>query len=118
MQSTLNIFNKLSLANFLSLNSNKTKYIFFPSSKVFGLQSALSINNNYLFPVDTYFLGIYDNQNLNFKEHISQVRLKLSRLAGLSYAIGSTMSLAAARSFNFALVHSILLYDIYFMAVA
>ena len=115
MQSTLNLFNKWSLANFLSLNSNKTKYIFFPSSKVFGPQPALSINNDYLFPVDTFkFLGIYVDQNLNFKEHIRQVRLKLSRLAGLSYAIGPTMSLAAARSFYFALVHSVLLYGILF----
>ena len=115
VQNTLNLFAQWSLVNCLSLNSLKTKYMLFSHRKFVGPLLPLTINNNYLEKVSFIkFLGIQIDDSLNYREHLRLLRIKLSRLVGLSYAIGPTLNLAAAKSFYFGLVQSQLIYGIIF----
>ena len=117
LQTTLNSFQNWSLSNYLSLNCTKTKYILFSRPKLIGPHPPLIIKNDYLDSVNSIkFLGVHIDRDLNFKEHIRQVRQKLSRIVGLSYAISPSLNLVAAKSLYFALANSILLYGIVFWA--
>ena len=115
MQNTLNLFLEWSLANFLSLNSSKTKYMLFSNTNFIGPLFPLTINNDLLERVSNVkFLGIYIDDSLNYREDIRILCSKLSRLVGLSYAIGPSLDLAAAKSFYFGLAQSLLMYAIIF----
>ena len=117
VQSVLNLFYEWSLANYLSLNSSKTKYMLFSNSNFCGPHLPLFINDAFLSAAVNIFkfLGIHIDYKLyNFKEHIRFVRLKLLRVFGVLYVIGPSMSMTAGKSYYFALVNSLLMYGLIF----
>ena len=115
LQSTLTTFYNWSLANFLSLNPCKINHIIFSKRPFIGPLRLLLIGDEFLqYVACTKFLGIFIDSHLNFKENINHIRTRLSRLVGLSYAIGPTMNISAAKSFYYALVYSLLTYGVIF----
>ena len=118
VQATIDLFYEWSVVNYLSLNTKKTKFMVFSNSKFIGPNLSLSISDTHLEQVNTTkLLGVHIDSGLNYKEHIKNLRSKLARLVGLSYALGPNMSLEAAKSFYYALVHSKLTYGIIFWGV-
>src|ERR1043165_78987 len=71
-------------ANKLSLNAQKTNYIFFGYKKIPRNQNLkLSLDGNSISQVEsTKFLGVYLDEKLTWKNHIDHISLKISR--GLS----------------------------------
>ena len=69
-------------ANKISLNSKKTEYLLFRNKKkVFNLK--LKLNGQRLYPNQFIkYLGIYLDENLNWKKHISVLSSKLRRANG------------------------------------
>ena len=83
----LDLFHKWSLANFLSLNAAKTKFMLFAKNKFIGPMQPITINTTHIQQVSSIkFLGIHIDSELNFKEHFKKLRWKLSRIVGLSYS--------------------------------
>ncbi len=73
-------------ANKLSLNVKKTNYIIFGnrSKACFDLNFHITIDNICLERViNTKFLGVFVDEDLNWKYHISQISLKISRNIGV-----------------------------------
>ena len=119
VQQTINLFYNWSIVNYLSLNTNKTKFMIFSNKKFIGPKLPLFIRNAPLEQVtSSKLLGVYIDSGLNYKEHLKNLRSKLARLVGLSYAIGPNMNIEAAKSFYYALAHSKLIYGILFWGVA
>ena len=87
----LHKFNDWCLANRLSVNSSKTFYMIFSRTKVIE-SIPLVIKSGYTYDVikrvdNTKFLGVYFNDNMTFKAHISYISKKLARVAALIYQI-------------------------------
>ena len=115
VQGTIRIFHEWSVANYLSLNTLKTKYMLYTYKRFIGPLPLLQIQDNALEQVNSIkFLGVYLDSKLNFKEHTKKLKIKLSRLVGLTYSIGPTLDLDAARNFYFTMIHSIINYGIIF----
>ena len=115
MQTNINTFYKWTLTNYLSLNASKTKIMIFKKKRFIGPYLPIIIGDQYLQQVpSTKFLGVTIDCNLTFKEHIQSTKHKLSRLVGLSYVLGPSMNLAAAKSFYYALVQSRITYGLIF----
>ena len=73
--------------NKLSLNLNKTNFMLFANSKS-SVYVPITIKNNHLERV--YFkkkLGIYIDQNLTWKHHVSYVLNKLSKYVGILHRV-------------------------------
>ena len=100
--------------NKLALNIGKTKYIFFsPSACPENL--VLSVNGTPLDRVSEYkYLGVTIDEKLKYQKHISTVIAKLSRLCGITYKLGKFFTYDVARSFYFAMVQSVISYNIVF----
>ena len=87
INSELNLIYDWLLANKLSLNIKKTKYMMFrypqkPATSMPKLE--LFINNHKLDKVDNFdFLGITLNETLSWKYHIDKVATKISKVIGI-----------------------------------
>ena len=63
---------------------------------------SLKIDNDPIEQVSSYkYLGIYIDNRLNYKTHVSQLGNKLSSLQGVSFKLGRMFDLISARSFYF-----------------
>ena len=75
------------LANKLSLNIKKTKYMIFrypqrPANSIPDL--SLYINNHMLDRVDTFdFLGLTISETLSWKNHVDKISIKISKVIGI-----------------------------------
>jgi exonuclease III len=119
VQITLNLFCDWSVVNYLSLNTKKTKYMLFSKNTPIGPMIPLTIRTDQLEQVNVIkFLGVHIDSKLNFKNQIINLRMKLARLVGLSYAIGPNMNIESAKSFYYGLVHSKLIFGVIFWGVA
>ena len=115
LQSRIELFYEWSVVNKLSLNANKTKYMIFTRRPFIGPLPALSIDGQIVeFVTSARFLGIHLNDKLDFTSHVNQLKSKLSRLAGIAYAIGPFLSYNAAHSFYYGLVHSQIAFGLIF----
>lgn len=114
INNALDLFASWCNFNKLALNISKTKYLLF-SPKKLQADPILSIKGEALDRVAYYkYLGITIDEKLNYEIHIKSVITKLSRLCGISFKLGEYFSLSAAKNFYFALVQSILSYNIIF----
>ena len=83
----LNLINEWLLANKLSLNITKTKYMVFrykqtPVSNIPNLE--LHINHSMIEKVSEFdFLGITIEETLSWKSHVSKISNKISKIVGL-----------------------------------
>ena len=87
-------------ANKLSLNVDKTKFILFgkKGQKVDSKQCSVRIDNNILERVsDTKFLGIYIDENLNWKRHVSEIYARVSKSVGMLNRVKKFLSKACLK---------------------
>ena len=75
------------LANKLSLNASKSNFFIIGPKKVIKTIN-LSINNEKLKQENyTKYLGIIIDEKLNWKQHIKQVNIKISKGIGIIYKL-------------------------------
>ena len=108
-------------ANKLSLNANKTKYIVIRPKhmKECLSQHSIHIGNTELDRIGNdcsaqsiKFLGMYIDENLTWKKHISEVTKKVSRALFSLKQVKHTLPLDSLRTLYFALIHPHLSYGI------
>ena len=114
LQREADIFSQWAFRNGLIINTTKTKVMLFSTHQT-NLQWNVMMNNQPLEKISCYkFLGITIDDHLNFIPHLKNLRIKLSQLAGISYAVGKFFNLASAKSYYYSMVHSVILYNIIF----
>ena len=103
-------------ANFLSINTNKTKYLLFsPRPSECIVPYDLQINNTSLERQNTIrYLGLIIDDKLKYDAHVTNVCTRLSRAAGVAYAVNHNLTVQAARNLYFSFAHSILSYLLLF----
>ena len=104
-------------ANKLSLNVLKTKYSFFPlekrSNSITSSQCLpdLEINNVSIEREEVMkFLGVFLDENMTWKNHISCVESKISKNLGILYKARSLLNKERMKQLYFSFVHSYLNY--------
>ena len=106
-------------ANKLLLNVNKTKYmLFIPNiNKKNSNQGAINlniiINNVSIDRVDTHkFLGIFVDEELNWKTHVDKIATQISRTIGIMYKLKHFIPRKVLRLIYLSLIQSHLMYGI------
>ena len=100
-------------ANKLSLNAKKTNYIIFGNKNktCFDLNFHISINGNSLERVfNTKFLGVFVDDALSWKYHVSQISIKVSRNIGILNRVKFLLSQDVLLSLYYTMIHPHLLY--------
>ena len=98
-------------ANKLIINVSKTSFIFFQNRSVNNPINPVSLDGQVIRQVThTKFLGITIDQNLNFKQHIDQTCLKVSKITGILYRIRHNLTTEAMISIYYTLCHPHLMY--------
>ena len=100
-------------ANRLSLNVDKSKFIFFHSNrKVIDLNKcSIKLNGKKLIPADhVKYLGIYIDKNLKWDHHIKQLGIKLSRSNGILYKLKQFCPKDILNSLYYSIFYSHILY--------
>ena len=111
----LKLINDWFIANKLSLNVKKTKYILFcKNAKLDDLPlrlPALLINNTNIERVsETSFLGVIIHESLSWHKHIKIIENKISKNIGIVYKAKPFLDLKSLKQFYFAFVNSYLNY--------
>ena len=100
-------------ANKLSLNAKKTNYIIFGnrSKSCFDQNFRIEIDNSALERVsNTTFLGVFVDEYLNWKFHITQMSLKIARNIGVLNKIKYILSRDILLILFYTMIHPYLLY--------
>ena len=103
------------VANKLSLNISKTKYIIFssPRKRYDANICKLYINEQELEKVNyTKFLGLTIDKHLKWKEHIKTIQCKLSQTLGILYKIKHILERKTLLTIYYSLFYSYLNYGI------
>ena len=111
----LKLVNDWFIANKLSLNAKKTKYILFcKKNKLDDLPLRLpnlSINNKEINRVsETSFLGVIIHESLSWHKHINIIENKISKNIGVLYKAKPYLDLKSLRQLYFAFINSYLNY--------
>ena len=107
-------FNDWCLANRLSVNASKTFYMLFSRKRVLD-SIPLVIKSGQTYDVinrvdNTKFLGVYFNDNMTFKAHISYLSKKLARVAALIYQVRDLLPDFVLKNVYYAHAQSLLYY--------
>ena len=98
--------------NRLKINANKTKYMIF-TNKSFTEDLALTIDDEVIERVDSFvYLGVLIDSKLKFTPHIDNIARKLARFCGITYRLGSSLSLSAAKTYYYSFIYSVFTYGI------
>lgn len=98
-------------SNNLKLNVNKTNYIFFQNRSVKHVFPTILLNDEQLNQVSTTkFLGVIVDANLNWKMHITEVGLKISKIIGILYRIRHNLTEESKMSIYYTLFYPHLTY--------
>jgi len=115
-QTVLNDFQKWFYINKLSLNVSKTCYTIFQPRGKTGLNVEnfeLTLNDQKLEQVSSSkYLGIFIDENLNWKIHIETINNKLTKLCGIFYKIRDLLPFDCAKNLYYALVHPHIIYGL------
>ena len=103
------------LANRLTINTDKTVAMLFSTRKITDIP-LLFIRNNFTYDIIkrveyTKFLGVYYDEQLRFKKHISFLCGKMSKLAGMFYSLRWILPRNILRQVYNAHVNSLLNYN-------
>lgn len=114
MSDSLTEVSKWLIANRLSLNIDKTKYIIFSQKFIpFNNDTVVCINGVPLERVRCFnFLGINIDDQLNFKSHISNVCTRLARSLGILYKMSHVVPPYILLTLYYSLFYSHLTYGI------
>lgn len=98
------------LCNRLTINTDKTYFMLFTGKTMLDLPN-VRINNRIITKIDKFkFLGVTYDSSLNFKYHIDNITLKISRHIALLYQIRDFMPPYVLKSIYFAHIHTLLTY--------
>lgn len=98
-------------SNKLKLNISKTNCIFFQNRSIKNIFPQLSLQGETLSQVPhTKFLGVFVDENLNWKHHIDQVCIKVSKICGILYKVRYNLTLDALLSIYYTLYYPHLTY--------
>ena len=115
MQESINICYRWATANSLTINIEKTNYLYLSPNLNAYTDLTLSLGDTIISRVEyTKYLGVILDDKMKFDKHISQVISRLSRMVSISYSIGNYLNYDAARCLYFSLVQSLLTYMIVF----
>ena len=94
------------VTNRLSLNVDKSNYIIF-SLKNKRDKLSITMNNEHIQEKEsTKYLGVILDRKMNWKTHISQIKLRLSKGIGILYRIRNYVPKLTLRSLYFAFIQS------------
>lgn len=98
-------------SNKLKLNVSKTHYILFQNRSLNSILSPVFFNNELIQQVKyTKFLGVIVDEHLNWKHHIDQTCIKLSKITGILYRVRHNLTKEAMVSIYFTLCYPHLMY--------
>ena len=102
-------------ANKLSLNLNKTNFIFFQpkGTKKDNINVSLKVNDSTISRVDVVkFLGVYIDQNLTFDKHAKYVCSKLSKNLYMMRSVKNILSKSSLKLLYYSYIHSCMVYGL------
>ena len=109
----LEILSNWTLANKLTLNTEKTELIIFSNRIPANHDTTLKLLNSYITSSNSCkYLGIHFDHNLTFKEHIKYVMAKVSRHSGILYKIKEQLPIEARLNYYYAFIYPYLIYGI------
>jgi len=114
-QYTINIISDWMLANKLTINCDKTNYMVFHPNKTTKDSSDLNlyINNQQIKrAIVTKYLGVYIDENLDWKLHIKEVCQALRKYVGVFYKLNQKLPIKVLKMLYFALIYPRILYAI------
>ena len=114
INSELEKVNQWTIANRLTINTNKTELIIFTNKTNYSNENdKIYLNGQIIDPVDhVRFLGVMIDKNLNFKMHIQHVLDKISKHAGILYKIKNQLPISARITYYNSFVLPYLTYNI------
>ena len=109
----LEILSNWTLANKLTLNTEKTELIIFSNRIPANHDTTLKLQNSDITSSDSCkYLGVYFDHNLTFKDHIKYVMAKVSRHSGILYKIKEQLPIEARLNYYYAFIYPYLIYGI------
>ena len=103
------------VANRLSLNVNKTKYMIFHNSQkdISNFSLNLTLNHGEIEKVSTFnFLGVILHENIYWKPHIENVACKVAKYCGVLSKLKKFLPLHILRTFYYSMIHPHLNYGL------
>ncbi len=101
------------VANQLTLNIKKSKYMIISRKKIDFSSFSIKINETKLEKCDTYkYLGVYFDKDLNWKTHIDYISKKISKSCGSLARLRYCVEIDTLREVYHSLIHSYLRYGI------
>lgn len=111
IRNDLNIICKWLHSYKLSLNFNKSGFMFINKNQIKKNTDPIIIFNNTIeYQSTTKFLGLHLDENLNWKQHIEYIRKHISPVLGVLYRARNFIQTKYLKNIYFALVHSKLQY--------
>ena len=105
-------------ANKISLNMDKTELVIFKHQrKKLDTETKIKLNRKRLYPSQSArYLGIKIDQNLNWKDHINDIAVKLNRANALLFKIRNFVNITILKTIYFAIFDSHINYTNLFCA--
>ena len=108
---SLAIINEWLIANKLTLNIAKSKYCIFGHSAPLEFKFTVTLHNTEIEKISHIkYLGVFIDENLNWKQHISYVYEKCLKYIGIFYKLRSRFPPSAMRILYFAFVYPHIIY--------
>ena len=99
------------LANKLSLNVEKAKYVIFAGNKPFNDNFNIEMcNKNVMRTCKLKYLGIFIDQHLTWKDHISHIHSKISKSSGILYKVKNIVPQETLKLLYYTLIYPYLQY--------
>ena len=97
-------------ANRLILNSNKT-YFLLSHHVDYGAYIELKLDNKTIKKVDEVrFLGVLLDSRLQWKAHINDLKVKMSKITGVIYKVRDSLNISSLKQIYYSLVYPHLIY--------
>ena len=104
--------NDWTLANKLTIHAGKTKFLLFSNRIAMRQNLSINILNNDIQPIQNLkYLGVYQDDRLNFKAHINYINSKISRHTGILYKIRDNLPKKARLDYYYAYIYPYLAYN-------
>ena len=115
-QECLNCFQNWASANYLTINTCKTKYLLFsPHNSECIVPPDLQLNDISLERQNAVrYLGLFIDDKLKYDSHVASLCSRLARAAGVAFAISNKLTMQAANSLYYSFTHSIISYLLLF----
>ena len=106
------IFSQLLMANELTLNVDKTKFMIFkPRQKGASVKFRVILNNNVIEQVkEIVFLGVVLDEHLTWKPHVAHVANKISKSIGIIRRASPYLQKSSLRTLYFSMIYPYLPY--------